>query len=162
MEAFFIFAGGIIFVYLLFIRPSLKKPTPNLQRPTNQSSAAIINPSQHVPSGALNYTYHEKRAMVRTLMGLAMSDGRIVEKEVEVVKNALGVDDNMLKTAATIDISYAVDVIKEMSIEKRWEFAKTAVKVSEADGFVHPQEHEHMARCFALIGVSEILTKSFK
>lgn len=105
----------------------------------------------------MNFTYLEKKAMVRMLMSLAMQDGKIDNNEIEVIKDCLDVDDDLLRSSSQVDIMEAVETVKSMHISMKLKFSDIAVKVANADGFVHPNERELIAQYFSLTGVSEFV-----
>lgn len=108
----------------------------------------------------MNSTYLEKKAMARMLMTLAIQDGEIDINEISVVKEALNVDVDLLKSSSQIDIMDAINTIKSMDKNRKLKFATIVLKVAQADGYFHPAEKDLINQYFNLTGISELLGAS--
>ncbi|WP_316787066.1 hypothetical protein [Pedobacter frigiditerrae] len=108
----------------------------------------------------MEFTYIEKKAMVCMLMVLAIQDGKIDDNEIEVVKDSLNVDNDLLIASGKVKLLDAIDTINLMHITQKMKFAMIVLDVAKADGFMHPKETLMTKQYFDLLGITEFLDAS--
>lgn len=104
----------------------------------------------------MEFTYTEKKAMAHMLLQLAKQDGHIDNNEINVIKNALSVNEALIMESAKVQMMDAIDTVKAMNAEQKMAFALIVIEVARADGFMHPKEMELADKYFALTGISKL------
>jgi uncharacterized tellurite resistance protein B-like protein len=104
----------------------------------------------------------EKLAVVHVIESLIMADGKVHAGEINSLRrlmDILDLDSNLLVQARNLPTDTYLDILKEMSLEKKNELAKILEEVAASDGYVHEKEIVVMNNVFTFIGLEYKIRK---
>ncbi len=105
----------------------------------------------------------EKLAVVHVIESLIMADGKVHVGEINSLSrlmDILDLDSNLLVQARNLPTDTYLDILKEMSLEKKNALAKILEEVAASDGYVHEKEIEVMNNIFSFIDLDYKIKKS--
>jgi uncharacterized tellurite resistance protein B-like protein len=105
----------------------------------------------------MKLTLEEKLAVVKTLDEMILADGKIVEFEMAYfgqLMRILEFDIHLVEDARNFDNNKAIEVLKNMSDEKKNSLAVIMHEMANADGDIDDEEKNLILAIFSEVGIN--------
>lgn len=106
----------------------------------------------------MEFEIPEKLAMVHLIDSVIVADGEVHNGEISALTKLMTIidfDSNFLIQARSIDIEQSVNILKDMSEDKKSELAQILKDVAISDGYIHEKESDVIRHVFSEIGLSK-------
>ncbi|MBQ0070071.1 MAG: TerB family tellurite resistance protein [Bacteroidales bacterium] len=110
----------------------------------------------------MSYTDIQKASIISLIIEMINIDNVVSVEELTVsniINNELHISQDIFEMGKALKVEYAIDVVKKMTDQQKFEVGKLLTRIIDADGDVKPVEISLLNSICKLTGLDVILSK---
>lgn len=110
----------------------------------------------------MNYTDTQKAAIISLVIEMINIDNVVSIEELTVsniINNELHISQEIFEMGKALQVEYAIELVKKMTDQQKFEVGKLLTRIIDADGVVKPVEINLLNSICNLTGLDVILSK---